>query len=524
MWKEIGIKNARIFEGKEFKFSLPDFTVFCGTNSSGKSTILKSILLLRQSIDAIRFAGPEVDLGNFSSFVSNNNTYRDLSIALVFEDKLEPAHYLQLTGEEEESEAKAQSDIPCLVKATFTFCVAAKVRNEQASLFSSSGDKEGLDTLTPQGILKSATYETIVENDILLTWEIRLMSESNREQSYDKYEILIPEKYFERVGGKEIMEYYKRTDENLVRVRALIKGILPTGLLAKPVEESAYSKVQTSRLQFFVLPPYFGEIVSEISRNLLSTEYLGPLRTPAQRYYITNFDAIPSLDPEGRFLPYILRHMDDYTVWNVRPLETEAINERLPKALNEWLFYLRTGDRPIKRASDEIDVSTLKDVIVEFQIKSVTGADFHALVDSGFGYSQVLPILVRGLICPRGHTLIIEQPELHLNPSLQVRVAEFLVAMVRSGKQIIIETHSEHIVNMIRVLTAEDEDEELAERCGIFFLDAESQLPIVHDLSIKPDGTVPKWPYNFFGEAVSLTGRMLRAQDRTRGLRKEKGA
>lgn len=105
-----------------------------------------------------------------------------------------------------------------------------------------------------------------------------------------------------------------------------------------------------------------------------------------------------------------------------------------------------------------------------------------------------------------------------------MRVAEFLVAMVRSGKQIIIETHSEHIVNMIRVLTAEDEDEELAERCGIFFLDAETQLPIVHDLSIKPDGTVPKWPYNFFGEAVSLTGRMLRAQDRTRGLRKEKGA
>ncbi|GAH99990.1 unnamed protein product, partial [marine sediment metagenome] len=91
--KEIEIENVRIFGGKAYSFSLPELTVFCGTNSSGKSTILKSILLLRQSMDGLRFAGPEVDLGDYSSFVSDRNPHRNVSVAITFEDELEPHEY-----------------------------------------------------------------------------------------------------------------------------------------------------------------------------------------------------------------------------------------------------------------------------------------------------------------------------------------------------------------------------------------------------------------------------------------------
>jgi predicted ATPase len=108
----------------------------------------------------------------------------------------------------------------------------------------------------------------------------------------------------------------------------------------------------------------------------------------------------------------------------------------------------------------------------------------------------------------------VEQPEVHLNPALQVRVADFLVAMARSRKQILVETHSEHIVNSIRALSAEDETGATASLCRIFYLEPTEKKPTVHELSVTQDGTVPEWPKNFFGEASALAGRILRAQRR----------
>lgn len=96
-------------------------------------------------------------------------------------------------------------------------------------------------------------------------------------------------------------------------------------------------------------------------------------------------------------------------------------------------------------------------------------------------------------------TIIIEQPELHLNPAIQVRIAEFFVAMSLSGKQIILETHSEHIVNSIRVISAEDEKGLIRKDCKIYFLETESNKPSVHELSITPDGFIPHWPKEFLG-------------------------
>jgi len=197
------------------------------------------------------------------------------------------------------------------------------------------------------------------------------------------------------------------------------------------------------------------------------------------------------------------------------PGKKKIISEPLTVALNRWLHYLRSGDFPNEiEVQDEIETSTMKGILVELAIKSIGGDNSYALADSGFGYSQILPIIVRGLLTLPGCTLIIEQPELHLNPSLQVRLADFFASMVRADKQVFIETHSEHIVNAIRVLVAEKLFGDFSSKCEIFFLDNISGNPTVHTLSVKPNGTIPEWPYNFFGEAANLTGRLLRAQSK----------
>ena len=95
MIKEIRMENIRVFEGTGWSFPLSPLTVFCGTNNSGKSTLLKVLLLLRQSMGIgesytheqgkLRFFGSQVDLGSYRSLVSHNEYQRDISISLTTE-------------------------------------------------------------------------------------------------------------------------------------------------------------------------------------------------------------------------------------------------------------------------------------------------------------------------------------------------------------------------------------------------------------------------------------------------------
>jgi hypothetical protein len=103
MITEIELENVRIWGGSGWHFSLPPLSVFCGTNNSGKSTILKTLLLLKQSQDIrehgaerqgrLGLVGQQVDLGNYSTLVSHNETHRDILIAITIADKMPFSSY-----------------------------------------------------------------------------------------------------------------------------------------------------------------------------------------------------------------------------------------------------------------------------------------------------------------------------------------------------------------------------------------------------------------------------------------------
>jgi hypothetical protein len=299
------------------------------------------------------------------------------------------------------------------------------------------------------------------------------------------------------------------------RVEVLLRGLLPAGLWAqtkgrKPKES------EDEDWAFFPLPPLLSECTRDLEIEFDNVHYLGPLRSPARRYYMTNLEIDPKMDPVGEFLPYVLRDQRDQDVFYVPPKGGRVRRKPLRYVLDSWMYYLRTGEyseADPEHDLHEIDVASMKDVLLEFSVKTF-GGEAHALADSGFGYSQILPIVVRGLIARSGSTIIIEQPELHLNPAIQVRLSEFLASLVLTGKRLLIETHSEHIVNSIRVLSAEDPTNELAQKCKIIYVNTESGKPSLKQLEIQPNGTVPEWPRQFFGEALSLSARLLRAQDK----------
>jgi predicted ATPase len=84
--------------------------------------------------------------------------------------------------------------------------------------------------------------------------------------------------------------------------------------------------------------------------------------------------------------------------------------------------------------------------------------------------------------------------------------------MARTGRQILLETHSEHIVNAMRAIIAENLGHPLSKEISIYFLDAKREGIEIHQLAMQPDGSLSDWPMSFFGEAFALSSRILKAQ------------
>jgi hypothetical protein len=118
----------------------------------------------------------------------------------------------------------------------------------------------------------------------------------------------------------------------------------------------------------------------------------------------------------------------------------------------------------------------------------------------GFGYSNILPIIVSGLIAKPGEKLIIENPEIHLHPKAQSALIQFLVAVANTGVQVFVESHSDHVLNSIRVAVKEGQIDK--NEVAIFFHDRVGPKRDIKVTSIKVDtqGELSEYPTNFFDE------------------------
>lgn len=522
MITSLRLDNARIFEDAGWEFPLAQLGVICGTNSAGKSTLLKTFLLLRQSLGiagtlparkpSLKFSGTQVDFGDYATFISHNQTMRDLHIGISLDAEM-PSSYAQLIRRSESGAAERLGDEefePYSLSCDFYFgfytdddsTIFRLERSEAGAEQEDEGDEQLAETSAK---LKRATFEILLSDGVKLQWEVFTSWVDIRDAR--GYSIRLPRSYVNGASGLEGISLSDNSEDR-AEFATVLRGLMPDRIIGRPISQDASTEVDW---QFWPLPTHIERAHRDLRRALTNVNYLGPLRSPAKRFYTLERDSGP-VDLGGEFLPNFLRERSDMSVTNLVGGESQPRRESLGRALDGWLYYLRTGSFA-SRLMRELSVSTIQDVLIQVALRTVKGTESHALADSGFGYSQVLPILARGLITSPGGTFVVEQPELHLNPALQVRVATFLVSMARAGKQILIETHSEHIVNAIRVLAAEEGADQISRLCRILFIDSESETrPQVHELSINADGTVPEWPRSFFGEAASLAGRLLRMQ------------
>jgi predicted ATPase len=124
------------------------------------------------------------------------------------------------------------------------------------------------------------------------------------------------------------------------------------------------------------------------------------------------------------------------------------------------------------------------------------------LTDVGFGVSQVLPALVLLYYVPEGSIILMEQPEIHLHPSVQSGLADVILQVSKQRNlQVIVESHSEHLLRRFQRRIAEEKYP--ADELKLYFCDSQHGESKLLDLDIDEFGEIRNWPENFFGDEMA---------------------
>jgi hypothetical protein len=221
------------------------------------------------------------------------------------------------------------------------------------------------------------------------------------------------------------------------------------------------------------------------------TDYEGDMslfRIGPQDFYLrTSLTDFPNVGAKGENTINLLDKMRDNLVNENLCLGEDA--HTLITQTQEWLHYIFDG---AKLEIPKVTISVLEPLFNT----SLTRDRFKAS-NIGFGYSYILPIVVSGLIAKNGEILIVENPEAHLHPKAQSRLIKFLTKVSQLGVQIIIESHSDHILNALRIAVL---DKVISpQQANILYFPQEIGQPIVQ-IDIQEDGRIEKWPDGFFDQ------------------------
>lgn len=131
----------------------------------------------------------------------------------------------------------------------------------------------------------------------------------------------------------------------------------------------------------------------------------------------------------------------------------------------------------------------------------------------GFGFSYALPVIVAGLLTGSEDLLIVENPEAHLHPGGQSKLGRFLARVAGAGAQVLVETHSDHVLNGIRLAVAEERV--LRPEHAIVHYFGEEEVGSV-PIEFTEKGELTEWPQGFFDQIERDLGRLARARRRGR--------
>lgn len=230
--------------------------------------------------------------------------------------------------------------------------------------------------------------------------------------------------------------------------------------------------------------------------NLLgSFEYLGPLREYPSRTYLLRGSKIGAIGSRGEStIPALLTSP---------PQVQDSVAQWLKQLGLIHSFTLR----PVAEGRREY----------ELRIRQSPHSPEVFVTDVGFGVSQILPVLTLCSYASPGSIIILEQPEIHLHPAVQAGLADvFIDAIKQRNIQIILESHSEHLLRRLQRRLAEEALE--PSDVALYFTRMEQGESKREELAVDKYGNISNWPQNFFGDEmgdlVAMTEAAIRRQSK----------
>ena len=160
---------------------------------------------------------------------------------------------------------------------------------------------------------------------------------------------------------------------------------------------------------------------------------------------------------------------------------------------------------------------SLDDNNYEVRIQKSPNSPEVTLADIGYGVGDLFPLLVHCCYVPEGSTLILEQPGIHLHPKAQADLADLFIEVITERKlQILIESHSEHLLNRLQRRVAEEKI--AADQIALYFCRNDEGVSEIDRLEMDEFGNITNWPENFFGDEMSDLFAMTKAQRERQNL------
>ncbi len=501
------IKNLRsLADTKTIKFKR--INVFVGQNSSGKSSFIRTFPLLKQSaqvktVSDILWYGPFVDFGSFEEALNRDADQNKIEFTFSMKARPRRLRYRFKTGTR-----VGNQSLPVTLKLS--------IRPDKSSTRGALITEYAI--LVHEKKIKLALNEKleIVE---FVCGEIDFSEQARKAFFFFRTFGLIPvagefsnlsdehewfddqiAKLLERhVHGNKSTETLRNMVSDLVfgsaenilsQLRSFNLGTYWSNNLDTWTEDDEFFEEITSHIyarDFQYIFEAIGDHVTDVSNAI---QYVTPLRATAERYYRIQGLSVSEIDPQGTNLAMFLKNLSE-----------EQANSFAEWTANSMGF--------------EVRAETLQGH-VSIVISDAGSSKRMNLADTGFGYSQVLPVLAQlwRLSIKRTPPHIpkffaIEQPELHLHPRMQARLAELFADLVSISKKkprasqfkLLIETHSEIIINQLgKAIEAGDLS---PEDVGIYIFEKKGLdgQTVVRESKFDADGYLIDWPYGFFDSA-----------------------
>ena len=408
---EISLQNFKIFKDKT-TFPLRQLNLLTGVNGGGKSTLLQSLLLMRQSIEHderttnIIFNGSCVELGTFMDMKNLETPRKE---AIVFEFKVS----LNQSNKKWEGEIKY--------------------------ILNPSKLEDALATSIAKIIIKKP--------------------ESNESQ------------------------INPITDANII-----LNNLTPIRILEYEYDANMF---YTDTYNTYDNAINFHKI------HYIAADRIGP----KPYYEKTTLGKFPNVGPRGEHTANILYRFEDELVNDKLYLGKDA--KTLMQQTEEWLKKILGG------AKLELKGKEREHTVLNLLFNTEDSEGRYRPSNVGFGYTYILPIVVSGLIAKSGEILIVENPEAHLHPKAQSELTKFLALVASCGVQVFIESHSEHVLNAIRVATLQKEINIKNDEVSVLYFQNDKKEPFVH-LEIDEKGKIDNWVDGFFDQQELDLGEIFK--------------